>query len=88
MSAAALISIPGFTDPFSSLSHLAGAVAAAMLAVPLVRRGWKGSPGCEGRAGRVLSLVVFAVSAIVLLSMSGVYHLLGHEGSITRRYSC
>ena len=80
MSAASLISIPGFTDPFSSLSHLAGAASAALLAVPLVRRGWRGSPGCEGRGGRLLSLVVFAASAVVLLSMSGVYHLLGHTG--------
>ena len=50
------IPIPGFHDPFSSLSHLIGAGIFAVLAVPLLRRGW-GDPlrvaalGVFGRAG-------------------------------------
>lgn len=78
MSAAALLSIPGFTDPFSSLSHLAGAVSCVLLSVPLLKRGLMGPDLDKG--SRVFSLLVFAMSAVILLSMSGVYHLLGHEG--------
>src|SRR4051812_43029660 len=66
---AVMLPIPGFSDPFSSLSHLTGALAFACLSVPLLRRGW-------GNAGRVLSLLVFAVACILLLTMSGVFHML------------
>ncbi|MEO8135833.1 MAG: hemolysin III family protein [Betaproteobacteria bacterium] len=69
----ALLSIPGFSDPFSSLSHLGAAFAFACLGVPLLRRGW-------GSAGRVLSLFVFVFSCVLLLSMSGVFHLLAPSG--------
>lgn len=67
-----LPSIPGFTDPFSSLSHLAGAVLFAILGVFLVVRGW-------GSARRVVSLAIFASSCVLLLSLSGTYHLLAHD---------
>lgn len=76
MSAAALFSIPGFTDPVASLSHLVGAGVFALLGVQLVRKGWNAP---HPSPGRVLSLFVFAASAVLLLSMSGVYHLLGHD---------
>jgi len=69
-------SLPGFHEPFSALSHLVGAVVFAGLAVVLVRRG-------RGDARRVLLFVVFAVTSVLLLSMSGVYHMLG-EGSTAR----
>lgn len=68
-----LLSIPGFSEPFSSLSHLAGAVVFAWLGVSLVQRG-------RGDAGRMISLIVFAFSCVLLLSMSGVYHLLSPSG--------
>jgi channel protein (hemolysin III family) len=68
-----LLSIPGFSEPFSSLSHLAGAVVFAWLGVFLVLRG-------RGSAGRMVSLAVFAFSCVLLLSMSGVYHLLSPSG--------
>ena len=42
----------------------------AVLTVFLLRRGW-------GDARRVILLGVFAATSILLLSMSGVYHLLG-----------
>jgi channel protein (hemolysin III family) len=71
---AALMTIPGFSEPFSSLSHLAGALAFAWLSLSLVRRG-------RGSAGRVVSLGVFAFSCVLLLSLSGVYHLLAPGGS-------
>lgn len=68
-----LLSIPGFSEPFSSLSHLAGAAVFAWLGVSLVRRG-------QGSGGRMVSLAVFAFSCVLLLAMSGVYHLLSPSG--------
>lgn len=59
-------------EPVSSLTHLAGAAVFAVLAVALLRRG-------RGDALRMASLWVFAVSCVLLLSLSGVYHLLAPE---------
>jgi channel protein (hemolysin III family) len=64
-----MLSIPGFSDPVSSLSHLAGALVFAILGGFLIVRG-------RGNARRVLALAVFAFSCVLLLSLSGVYHLL------------
>lgn len=64
-----LLSIPGFSDPVSSLTHLYGAVTCAVLGVGLIRR-------ARGDARRVFSLAVFAFSCVLLLTLSGVYHLL------------
>lgn len=75
-----LLSIPGFADPFSSLSHLLAAGVFAVLAVPLVIRGVRTAD--EGsRNGREISLSIFAASAVFLLSMSGVFHLLSFGGA-------
>jgi channel protein (hemolysin III family) len=65
------LSIPGFSDPVSSLTHLAGALVFAILGFPLIRRG-------RGDAARAASLVVFVFSVVLLLSLSGIYHLLTH----------
>lgn len=62
-------SIPGFADPFSSLTHLAGALVALALAPTLMIRG-------AGARGRVAALGLFALAVVFTLSMSGVYHLL------------
>lgn len=63
-----MLSIPGFSDPVSSLTHLAAAVVFAFLGGFLIAR---------GRGARaVISLAVFAFSCVLLLSLSGVYHLL------------
>jgi channel protein (hemolysin III family) len=64
-----LIGIPGFSEPVSSLSHLAAAVVFAVLSVSLIARG-------RGEAQRIVALAVFAFSCVLLLSLSGVYHLL------------
>jgi len=64
-----MLSIPGFSDPVSSLTHLGGALVFAVLSAFLIARG-------RGEARRVVSLVVFAFSCVLLLSLSGVYHLL------------
>ena len=64
-----MIGIPGFSEPVSSLSHLAAAVVFAVLSVSLIARG-------RGEAQRIVALAVFAFSCVLLLSLSGVYHLL------------
>jgi channel protein (hemolysin III family) len=69
-----LISIPGFADPVSSLSHLLGAAVFAVLSVVLLRRG-------RGDGLRMIGLAVFSFGAVFLLSTSGVYHLLGQDGT-------
>jgi len=61
-----IISIPGFNDPFSSISHLLGAGIFAILSIFLLRRG-------RGDRARMINLAVFCVAAVFLLSMSGVY---------------
>jgi channel protein (hemolysin III family) len=65
--------IPGFSDPVSSLTHLAGAGVFALLAIPLLRRG-------RGNQVRVACLGVYVVSCVLLLATSGVYHLLAPGG--------
>ncbi len=69
-----LRSVPGFQDPFSSLTHLGGAGVFAALSFFLIRRGLRAEHGVH--RGRVASLAVFACSAVLLLTMSGVFHLL------------
>jgi len=68
--------IPGFFEPFGALSHLLGALGFAGLSAVLLRR-------ARGDGARVALLGVFAFTAVFLLSMSGVYHLLP-EGSAGR----
>ena len=77
------ITIPGFADPFSSLSHLIGAAVFAVLGVALVLKGLRArhEDGWRPGRGHVGSLVVFAVSAVLLLTMSGVFHMLGPGGA-------
>lgn len=67
-----LVSIPGFADPFSSLTHLVGAAFFAWLIIPTVRR----ARAAGRNAGAVASIVIFGASAVFLLTMSGTYHLL------------
>jgi hemolysin III len=69
-------SLPGFFEPFCAFTHLGGALVFAALAVVLLRRG-------RGDGRRVLLLGVFAFSCVLLLSMSGVYHML-REGTTAR----
>jgi channel protein (hemolysin III family) len=64
-----VLAIPGFSEPFSSLTHLGGAMAFAILGVFLILRG-------RGDGWRVTALAVFVFSCVALLSLSGVYHLL------------
>lgn len=66
---AQVYSLPGFYEPFSAFTHLLGAIFFAILGVRLLRRG-------RGDVRRVLVLGVFAFTSVLLLSMSGVFHML------------
>lgn len=67
--------LAAFADPFSSLSHLLALPVLLVLGYRLLRRG-------AGDGGRVTALTVFVVTAVLLLAMSGVFHLLppGSDG--------
>jgi channel protein (hemolysin III family) len=67
--------IPGFTDPFSAISHITGAILFLFFGVRLVRY-------AKLQSGVVAALTtgVFVSSVVFLLSMSGVFHLLEHGG--------
>ena len=62
--------LPGFYQPISSISHLCGALIFAVLSVFLLRPLWK-------NRGRLGFMAVFAFTTVLLLSMSGVYHMMG-----------
>jgi channel protein (hemolysin III family) len=66
--------IPGFFEPFGSMIHLIGAGVFAVLTFFLIRRG-------RGDGRRVTVLAVFSLSCVLLLSMSGVYHMLREPGT-------
>ena len=61
--------IPGFHQPFSSLSHLTAACVFAVASGWLV---WRG----RGNTARMVSLFVFSIATVFLLSTSGIYHML------------
>ena len=60
--------LPGCREPLSSYSHMLGAVVFAVLAAFLIRRG-------RGDWVRTSSLLVMAVSSVLLLVLSSTYHL-------------
>ncbi len=66
--------ILGFSDPVSSWTHLLGAAVFAALGFPLLRRG-------RGNGLRVAGLAIFAAASVVLLSVSGAYHVLSEGGT-------
>ena len=66
------IAIPGFSDPFSSISHLAGAFIFLIFGIKLLYL-------ARGSGGIMIAVSVFVFSVVFLLSMSGVFHLLEHE---------
>jgi channel protein (hemolysin III family) len=61
--------LPGIADPFSSLSHFAGAAVFLLLTPCLLLRG-------RGQTTRVVALAIFSASVLLVLGTSGVYHLL------------
>lgn len=76
-----IYSIPGFSEPFSSLSHLLSAGFFSLSGLILLLRN-------RGHHGRLYSIAIFIFSVVLLLSMSGVFHLLepgGDARSVLRR---
>lgn len=69
-----LASISGFADPVSSISHLAASIGFGIASVALVR-------SARGHPGRVAALSIYASSVVLLLVMSGVFHLLPYEST-------
>ncbi|MEQ8763645.1 MAG: hemolysin III family protein [Planctomycetota bacterium] len=67
---------PGFYEPFNSLSHLVGAAVFLVLGVRLLR-------ASRGDRLHKWFFGVFAFTSVLLLSMSGVFHML-EEGSTGR----
>lgn len=67
-----VISITGFSDPFSSISHLLAALVFFVYGIGLIRFS-------RGRTVQMISVSVFVFSVVFLLSMSGVFHLLDHN---------
>lgn len=69
--------LPGCQEPFSSLSHLAGAVIFVFLGALLLRRG-------AGDRLRLAFLGVYAASCVLLFAMSGLYHMMA-RGELARQ---
>jgi channel protein (hemolysin III family) len=59
--------LAALNDPVATITHAVAAIAFLLFSIPLVRRG-RGSPA------RVVSLVVFAATAVLLLSASAAFH--------------
>lgn len=66
--------LPGFYEPFSAISHLAGALLFLPMGYALLRRG-------RGDLGRQLFLGVYAAACVFLFAMSGVYHMMVRGGT-------
>ena len=64
------------SDPFSSLTHLIGAIAFAWLGVSLVRE-------AQGDPWRRIAVVVFAFSCSLMLLVSGLFHM-SPQGGVAR----
>ncbi len=69
-------SLPGFFEPFDAMTHLLGTAAFGVFTFFLLRQ-------ARGDGRRVLAFSVFAGTTLLLLSMSGVFHML-EEGSTAR----
>jgi len=67
------ISIPGFSEPFSSISHLLGALIFFVYGIKLIYM-------ARCHFGWAIAVGVFVLSGVFLLSMSGVFHLLELQG--------
>ena len=69
-----VISIPGFSEPVSAMTHLLGSVVYAVVGFFLVRKGRHAE--VPGWNWRMTGLVVFAFAAVAQLGISGAYHIL------------
>jgi hemolysin III len=62
-------------EPFNSLSHLGGAILAFISSTALILAGWGGTV-------KNISLIVYALSVVILFSASATYHLADVKPSI------
>jgi channel protein (hemolysin III family) len=69
-----IYSLPGFSEPLSSLSHLVGAGVFLGLSFPLLRLG-------RGNFPKFMTLGVFSFASVFMLFISGTYHLLPSDGA-------
>ena len=74
-------SIAGFNDPMSSISHLAGTAVFSVLSIVLLRSTWPSRR-------RFWYSFVFAVSVVLLLTMSFVYHMMAVGGTARTVMRC
>src|SRR5436309_15405340 len=72
-----LYRLPGCYEPFSSLSHLLGALAFLVL-------GWRLIERARGRRDRLMLLGVYTASCVLLFLMSGLYHMMDRSGEPRR----
>jgi channel protein (hemolysin III family) len=68
------IPIPGFSDPFSAITHLVAALVFFIFGFRLLRQ-------ARGGTVRMMTVACYVFSVVFLLSMSGVYHLLDHDSA-------
>ncbi len=73
----AIIPLPGFSEPVSSMTHLFGTVPFALAAVIVILRAVQRPHW----GGRVFWISVLIFATMFMLSMSGVYHLLEPGGT-------
>jgi len=64
----------GFYEPFSAMSHLLGALVFLVLGCLLMLRGRKNPAG-------LIYLGIYSFSVVLLLSLSGVYHMMVRGGA-------
>ncbi len=69
-----LYSILGFADPVSSWTHLIGGGVALVLGIRLCIQ-------FHGPTLYRVGLITFVIGTVFMFSMSGVYHILDHDGS-------
>ncbi len=64
-----IVPIPGFFEPVSCMTHLLAAPLVLLMKIHLLKR-------CSGSSLHTLALVIYGLSILLLLSISGTYHLL------------
>jgi channel protein (hemolysin III family) len=69
-----VISIPGFSEPVSAMTHLLGSAVFAIMGFLLVRKGRRADG--SGWNWRMTGLTVFAFAAVAAMGISGAYHIL------------
>ena len=72
MSSSTIISIAGFAEPVSSMTHLFAAGVFLLLGIRLIY-------GARHSLMNIVAFSVFVISSVFLLSMSGVFHLLAPQ---------